>query len=315
MIQAIDRLLLAPAAPSRLAAVRILTGLFSLWYICQHGRWLAHFENQPASVFTPVGLTSHLSAPLSPEITAALGLATTIAGVLFSLGLLYRVSGPAFGLLLLYTMTYRNSWTMIFHHENMLVIHVFLLGILPAAGRLSVDSVLSKRWSGSRWLGAAQGQPADATWQAGWGLRMLQLAATVPYVVAGVAKLSNTGLSWAMGNNLRDQVLMNGIYYEMLRGGSQDITYMAVNWTWIWAPLAIGSLILEFGAPLALLGRWWAAVIVLSLISLHWGILWIMGITFSYQMCGVAFASFVPWERLSRLCGRLGGPPCDTSPF
>jgi hypothetical protein len=299
LFQAWDRLLTRPAPPICLAVVRVLTGLFTLHYITAKGRWLGFVESQPASVFTPLGLTSHLSAPLPAEVTTALGIATTVMGVLFTLGLLWRVSGPVFGLLLLYTMTYRNSWTMIFHHENMLVIHVFILGLLPAAGRLALDPWLRRAWAGMRWLGAAPRQDPAPTWQTGWGLKMLQISATVPYVVAGVAKLRNSGLSWALGDNLREQVLMNGIFYELLRGGSGDITYTAVHWTWVWLPLSCASLALEFGAPLALLGGRWALGIVTSLIGLHWGILWIMGIYFDYQLCGVAFACFVPWDRLS----------------
>jgi len=292
-------MLFQPAPPVRLAVVRVLTGLFALWYITLAGRWLSSSEGQPASVFAPTGLTSHLSAPLSLQTTELLGIATTVAGVLFTLGLLWRISGPAFGLLLLYTMTYRNSWSMIFHHENMLVIHVAILGFVPAAGRLSLDSWLGRMWHGIRWLGATPTQASAPNWRTGWALRMLQLGATVPYVVAAVAKVENTGWSWGNGENLRDQVLMNGIYYEMLKGGSGDITFSAVHWTWVWAPLAIATFVLEFGAPLALLGGRWAASIVIGLLGLHWGIVWIMEIGFPYQLWGIAFACFVPWERIS----------------
>jgi len=291
----------APAPPARLAVVRVLTGLFAVWYITQHGRWLARYEGQPASVFTPVGLTSHLSGPLAPETTAALGIATMVAGLMFTLGLLWRLSGPAFAGLLLYTMTYRNSWTMIFHHENMLVLHVVVLGLVPAAGAWALDPWLRRRWPALRWLGAAPAQDDRPRWQAGWALRMLQVGATVPYVVAGVAKLrSEAGWAWALGDNLRDQVLMNGIYYELLRGGAAQITTAIVHWSFIWTPLAVVTLIVELGCPLALLGGRWAAGIVLALIGLHWGIIGIMGIVFPYQLCGVAFACFVPWERLLR---------------
>jgi len=301
--------MLAPAPPVRLAVVRILTGLFALWYICKYDRWLSEFEGLSARVFAPIGLTSHLHAPLPDATVMALGIATTVAGVLFTLGLLWRLSGPAFALLLLYTMTYRNSWSMVFHHENMLVLHVLILGFLPAAGVLAIDPWLRRRWPRLGWMGATPALDPQPRWQIGWGLKLLQIGATVPYVVAGVAKVNGkAGWAWALGDNLRDQVLMNGIYYELLMGGAKAITAVSIHWTWAWVLLAAGTLVLEFGAPLALLGGRWAVGVVVGLIGLHWGILWIMGIHFDYQLFGVAFACFVPWERLARLSRRSPRP-------
>jgi hypothetical protein len=256
-------------------------------------------------VFVPIGATSHLSAPIPDPVLATLGIITTVAGVMYALGFLWRLSGPAFGGLLLYTLTYRNSWSMIFHHENMLALHVLVLGLMPAAGALALDPWLRRRWQWLRWLGAAPGQPSAPDWRSGWALKMLQIGATVPYVVAAVAKVrSKAGWAWALGDNLRDQIMMNGIYYEMLRGGANEMTFEASHWTWVFTFLAVATLIVEFGAPLALLGGRWAAGFVLSLIGLHWGILWIMGIVFPYQLTGLAFACFVPWERLPSLIRR-----------
>ena len=37
----LDRIWFPPVHPMRLAVVRILTGLFTLWYLFRHGRWLS----------------------------------------------------------------------------------------------------------------------------------------------------------------------------------------------------------------------------------------------------------------------------------
>ena len=308
----LEQLFLPSAPATRLAVVRVLTGAFALWYIHVTNGWIAIFDDSPRSVFAPIGVTSHLSDPLSGTTLVLLSQATLLSGILFTLGLLWRISGPAFAGLLLYTMTYRNSWSMVFHHENMLVIHVLILSLAPAAGALALDPWLSRKWPVLRRLGFAPPGPAGERWIEGWVLKMMQIGATVPYVVAAVAKVrSKSGWAWALGDNLHDQVMMNAIYYELLRGMAPPITFEVNHWTWIWTVLAIGTLILEFGAPLALLGGRWALTVVLGLFSLHWGILWIMGIPFSYQLCGIAFACFVPWERAGQLMRRRAWWPGD----
>jgi predicted DCC family thiol-disulfide oxidoreductase YuxK len=63
--------------------------------------------------------------------------------------------------------------------------------------------------------------------------------------------------------------------------------------------LGFGSLIIELGAPAAMLhkrlGRFWAS----SAFMMHWGIFFIMGIEFRYQLSGVIFAPFFRVERLA----------------
>jgi hypothetical protein len=66
----------------------------------------------------------------------------------------------------------------------------------------------------------------------------------------------------------------------------------------VFTVLAVGTLVLELGAPLALLNPWLGYLFVLSMIGVHWGIRWMMGIDFLYQLYGVAYAAFVPWEKL-----------------
>jgi hypothetical protein len=66
----------------------------------------------------------------------------------------------------------------------------------------------------------------------------------------------------------------------------------------LFTAMAIGSLAVELGAPLALidrrLGRLWAV----TTLGLHWGILAVMGVKFRYQLAGVAFA---PWFDVERM--------------
>ena len=73
---------------------------------------------------------------------------------------------------------------------------------------------------------------------------------------------------------------------------------------------AIGSLVLLHGAPLFLLNRRLARNRAVKAIPMHWGITFIMGITFHYRISGVAYAAFFRGERLlQRGAVRKAAPP------
>ncbi|NJM08483.1 hypothetical protein HC891_23340 [Candidatus Gracilibacteria bacterium] len=61
--------------------------------------------------------------------------ATLLANLAFMLGIGHRVSGPVFAGLLLWLLSYRNSWSMIYHNDNVLVLHALILGFSPPPTR------------------------------------------------------------------------------------------------------------------------------------------------------------------------------------
>ena len=67
---------------------------------------------------------------------------------------------------------------------------------------------------------------------------------------------------------------------------------------WFFTPLAIATLVVELGAPLALLGRRAARIWSAAAWSFHVGIFALMAIVFPYPLLGVAFAPFFALERL-----------------
>jgi hypothetical protein len=296
-------------APSRLGAVRVVTGLYALWFFqMRHRLWMIS-ARQPADTFHGTGITAYLDGPLAPESFELCVIALRVLAVLFTLGLLYRVTAPLFAVLTLFVLTYATSWSMIYHTENMFCLHLMVLCLTPAAGALSVDALLRRlRLPGALHALMAERLGPEPSVATGWPIRLLSLCATLPYTVAGVAKLREGGLAWALGDNLRDQIAMNGLYYELFSGGTAPITFEIYGWERAFAVLATGTLFLELGAPLALLHPLAGYLFVVSVVSMHWGILWLMGIEFPYQMYGVAFACFIPWDALfARVRSWLGG--------
>src|SRR5262245_22617086 len=128
----IDARFYAPLGPARLATLRVLTGAFAVIYFAVRAPVMASFASFTPDQFQPVGLTQLLSAPLPSWLALVLYLAALSFGVAFTLGAWFRVSGPAFALLALWVTSYRTSWGMIFHTDNLLVVHLAVLALSDA---------------------------------------------------------------------------------------------------------------------------------------------------------------------------------------
>jgi hypothetical protein len=232
-----------------------------------------------------------LEEPLPPPVAEKLVDATLVSSTLFTLGVGQRVLGPVHAALLSWTLSYRNSWSMVFHSENTLLWHTLVLGAARSADAVSVDALLSHREV-----------PSAPSPRYGWPLQAMQAASAVTYLLSGIAKLANgadAGWGWAKGTSMRRQVAVDRVRKDMY-GSSRGVTLGTVLYPHdeLFTGFAVSSLALELGAPLAMahpkLGRLWA----LGTFGMHWGIRSIMGIRFRYQMTG---ASFAPWLELERV--------------
>jgi hypothetical protein len=293
-----------------LAILRIVIGGYALLNITDRFDSYVRNARTSPSLFEPVGTVAILSKPLPIEIFQAILIATVILGVLFVLGIGYRFSGPLFGIALLWVLSYRNSWTMIFHTDNLLTIHVIILGFTRAADALSLgsvplrDIVVNRRIASPReWLFG----PPSNHWEYGYAIRLLCLVTTLTYFVSGVAKVSGPlGLAWGTGESLRSQIAYDVWRKQLLVADHPTLIFSVYDQLWLFTALGVGTLIVELGAPLAVLSGWIALLWVPSAFLMHQGIQLLMGISFEYQMSGVAFAPFVPWARLVTVSYQIG---------
>jgi len=307
IVSLIDRFWFAEGSSIRLAVVRIIIGVYSLH--CLTDRFDAYVRNARSNpaLFEPVGPVAILSEPLSTELFQTILLATVILNVLFVLGIGHRLSGPLFGVALLWVLSYRNSWGNIYHTDNLLALQVLLLGLTRSADALSVDAL--RRSPRSDWpvniLRGWHFEMPARHWRYGFAVRLLCLVTTLSYFLSGVAKLAGPlGASWGDGESLRAQVAFDVWRKELLVDDHPTLIYAVYDQLWLFDLLAIGTLVIELGAPLAALSGWLAALWVPSAFMMHLGILMLMGIEFGYQLSGVAFAPFVPWDRLLDWTGR-----------
>ena len=133
----------SPAPAARLALLRIAVGCFATYYLITRLRPLSNVASLQRWEFAPVGVVRLLAQPLpSAFVLGSIVVAIALAAA-FTLGFRYRLVAPAFALLLLWITSYRNSWGMLYHTDNLLVFHALLLAVAPAADTLSLDA---RRW-------------------------------------------------------------------------------------------------------------------------------------------------------------------------
>jgi hypothetical protein len=288
----IERWLLAPAPPERLRTLRVLVGLYCVGFLVVRFPGFLRAARLPERQFEPVGALAWLPSSLPVGVFVGVLVVTIAAGIAFVGGWRWGVVGPAFALLFLAVTTYRLSWGHVLHTEHLAALHLLVLGFAPAAER--------------------SGPPAA---RFGWPVRVMALLTVITYVLAGVAKLRNGGLDWLVGDVLRNQVAYDNLRKELLGDLHSPIGGWLVRYSWPFVPLAVMTIVVELGAPIALRGGRWRTAWVLAAWGFHVGIAVTMAISFPYELLGVAFAPLFRCERLfsrwarSDAVDREGGPP------
>nr|MDQ3302636.1 hypothetical protein [Actinomycetota bacterium] len=161
LLGAVDGFWFEKAPAARPAVLRVLIGVYTLYYLARRYSMLMRISKSDPSLFAPVGVVSRLEKPVSPETFRRILIMTFVANVAFVLGWRHRHTGPLFAGLFLWVMCYRNSWSMIYHNDNALVLHAMILGLTPSADALSLDA-----------LERGAPDPED-DWRYGWPVRLM----------------------------------------------------------------------------------------------------------------------------------------------
>jgi hypothetical protein len=278
---------------SRIGLVRALLGGYTLYYLARRRRMFRQVARTAPELFAPVGPVRALDRPVPPAVADALNDATLVSAALFTVGAGGAATRWAHGALLTWTLAYRNSWSMIFHNDNLLVLHTLALAAGRSADAVSLDA-------------AVTGRRFPDHPRYGWPLQLMDATSAAAYLLAGIAKVTGeAGWGWARGDVLRRQVAIDGLRKEVFGSHASPLAYRLYRHRRLFTAMAVVSLAVELGAPLALadrrLGRLWA----LGAFAMHGGILAVMDIKFRYQLSGVGFASWFDVERAVPLIHRL----------
>jgi hypothetical protein len=271
----------APAPAERLAAVRILIGGFGLlWVLVRIGESYA-VARLPAQHWRPTGVARVLEAPLPPTVALVISIVTCVLLVAFTAGFRYRITAPLAAAALLWTLTYRNCWGMIFHTENLLVLHVLALALAPAADAWAIDR--------------RPARPAASGY--GWALKLLAALTIVTYVLAAIAKLRIAGMDWLDGEQLRNQIAIDNLRKALLGDAIAPLGTLFLDHPSGFTVFSVLTIVLELGAVVALVGGRAAWVWVLAAWGFHVGVVLLMNIWFLYPLLGLAFVPMLRAER------------------
>lgn len=276
----------APAPAERLAALRLFIGGYAFIYLWIRFGEFVNIANLPVAQWKGVGVTNW-TGHLAPGVVIALVVATMIALAAFVLGAGYRYAAPLAAIGLLFVTTYRNSWGMVFHTENLMVLHVAALALSPASDAWSID-----KWR--NWT-----RPTEAGY--GWAIKLLVALTAAAYMLAGIAKLRIAGLDWIDGELLRNQIAIDNLRKALLGDSVAPLATEFLHHPQLFTVFSAMTILLELGAPIALLdgriggrlARLWAVAVW----GFHVGVVLLMNIWFLYPLVFVAFLPVFHVER------------------
>jgi hypothetical protein len=216
-------------------------------------------------------------------------LACVLSSFLFFVGYRYRVVAPIHAGLLLWVLTYSNSFGKILHTDNLFFLHVAVLALAPAADVLSLDARRERR------------APPEPSGRYGWPIRLMGALAVAIYFLAALAKAKNSGFGFVEGETLRNYVAFDNVRKVALGDIHSPLGAALLPYAGFFTVLAYLSLVLEWGAPLAMthrrIGQAWSVMVW----GFHVGVLALMAIGFLYPVSFIAFAPFFAVERLLEL--------------
>lgn len=277
-----------PMPALRLARLRQTIGAFATVYLVVRLPSLIATMKMAASSFEPIGPLAWLPAPVPAFVVSiAIGLAV-LGGIALTCGWRYRVTAPLFALACTFLFTYRSSWSMVFHTDNLLLVHVWVLATSPAADEASLDATAGRTHVRSAELERGY---------YGWPVRLMCAATAVTYFVAGYAKVEHVGWSWCTGDVLRQQIAYDNVRKLLAGAPHAPWGLSVIDVPWLMTAFATATLVVELGAPLALLhprlGQAWSV----GAWGFHVGVVALMAILFAYPVLGFAYLSFFALER------------------
>lgn len=297
----IDRWLFAPAPATRLAVLRVLVGGYAVVFLL--ARWPSFWTapGLPARQFEPVGPLWWMDSPIDPRLARTALIGVVVLGVCFVAGVGYRVVGPLFAVGFFVVAAYRVSWGHVIHSEHLPALHLLVVGFSPAADAWRLDH----RWLRRRPDHAAARRMPGPHARYGWPIRVMVVILIVTYVLAGWMKLRNGGWDWVDGRVLRNQIAYDNLRKELLGSQHSPIGGWLVRYEWAFPPMAWATVVIELGAPLALLGARVRTAWAVGAWAFHVGIVVLMAISFPYQVSAIAYLClFAPERAVDRVVAR-----------
>jgi hypothetical protein len=262
----------AAVPAERTRAVRLLVFGYAAGWLLIRSRYVIDTAELPDRRFEGIGVWAGFDTPVPTAVVVVVLIVALGSCALAASGRAELVSAPVGAVTTLAVVTYTNSWGQVFHTENLLVLHLLVLGAATV-------------------IGASRSE--------GWPLRLMSILTVIAYMLAGWAKLDIGGTDWLSGDVLRNQVAFDNLRKILLGDVHSPLGGRLVGIAWLWAPVGVLTVIVELGAPIALLGGRCRTAWIGAVWLFHLGIVATMAILFPYPLSGIAFVSMVPAERVT----------------
>ena len=181
----------SPLALGRVAVLRTAVYLFVILDVVWARAWVVNHGDVPGPLYKPLLIGRLLPLPTpTPDVTMAIKVALLAAAVVALSGRLRRVAGWSVALLYLEWQVIAFSYGKVDHDRIGMIVALFVL-----------PTVVGARWGERR-----------ATEEAGWAIRMVQVAVVATYFLSAFAKLRYGGLAWLDSATLLRAVLRRGTW-------------------------------------------------------------------------------------------------------
>lgn len=285
-----------PASGVTLGICRVLFFASLLW-VTRSVHW-ADWADVPDVFWKPIPITEALAIPRAgAEALGALSVIFRVALFFAALGLLTRFSVVTALLSGSYLLWLPHNFGKINHGDAVIILSMLILAFSRCGDSFSVDSWWRRRRSRD---GRAL---ASESPEYRWPVRLIQVLLTLVFFGAGVSKLQQSGIEWALSDNLANLMIRHHYSHEPpVQWGLHIAARPALG-----KAMGVSVLVMEIAAPLALFHGALAAVILPSLLLMQIGNWLFLGVLF--RTFFVLYLFFVPWdavlERLKALALRV----------
>lgn len=246
----------------------------------------------PEVLWHPIFIFDFFRVPVfSEDVLGFLGIAWRMSLLLSCIGFLTRPAAAFSFLAGCYLFGMQNSFAKTHHMESLLLLVFCVLCFSRCGDGFSLDSLLARRhkW----WPLGTQAEKHHPRY--GWPVRLIWVLFTLVFCAAGASKIRNSGLEWVTSDYLAGLLVGKGFAGDRVDPVFEGLPFWLGEQPGLCSFLAAGAVFLEFCAPLALVNRYFRAVMVTGLFFMMSSFWVVMGIPFPQWLS--VFVFWVPWDR------------------
>lgn len=215
--------------------------------------------------YLPIGLFHFLPKIENMELLPIIAGLFRLFLLLAILNIYTRVTLVGASIFGIYNLIYKYNFGVVYHGNWVICMALLLLALVPSAA-----------W-----------KPGYRGIHATWPLRLMQIYLCMVYWSAGFQKLVRSGLEWGWSENLAVRIYHNKM--------TPLATFLMDSNPLLLRVIATSFLLIEIGAPLALLSAKLRYFFLVSWAMLHIGIQLTFAYHLDFLMNIAVFSAFLPW--------------------